>query len=127
MKKYKVIYVIIYLLLLILIFTKGINVGIEGNSYNDYYDKGIIDGFSGSSILLIYNLLIIITIFINSLIITLVKSNMIKYKSLIFIGILILLLFIPVSIEYRSGGIAGINEERYVNILMIPMKTKSFK
>ena len=63
----------------------------------------------------------------HSLIITLVKSNMIKYKSLIFIGILILLLFIPVSIEYRSGGIAGINEERYVNILMIPMKTKSFK
>lgn len=63
----------------------------------------------------------------HSLIITLVKSNMIKYKSLIFIGILILLLFIPVSIEYRSGGIAGINEERYVNILMIPMKTNSFK
>ena len=64
MKKYKIIYVIIYLLLLILVFTKGINIGIEVNSYNDYYDKGIIDGFSGSSILLIYNLLIIINIFI---------------------------------------------------------------
>ena len=127
MKKYKIIYVIIYLLLLILVFTKGINIGIEVNSYNDYYDKGIIDGFSGSSILLIYNLLIIITIFIISLITTFVKSNRIKYKNLIFIGILILLLFIPVSIEHRSGGIAGINEERYTNILMMPIGTKSFK
>ena len=121
MKKYKIIYVIIYLLLLVLIFTKGINIGIEGNSYNDYRDKGIIDGFSGSSIFLIYNFIIIITVFLVSLIITIVSSNKIKYKRWIFIGILFLLLFIPTYIEHRSGGVAGINKKIYINILTIPI------
>ena len=127
MKKYKIIYIILYILLLILVFTKGINVGIEGNSYNDYNDKGIIDGFSGSSTIFIYNILIIITIFIVSLIVTIIRKNKCKYKNLIFIGIVILLLLIPISVEHRSGGVAGINEEIYTNILMIPIKTKSLK
>lgn len=127
MKKYKIIYVIIYLLLIILVFTKGINIGIKGNSYNDYYDKGIIDGFSGSSIFLVYNFFIIICIFVVSLIITIIKSNKVKYKSFILVGIVILLLLIPTSIEHRSGGIVGINQERYTNILMVPIGTKSIK
>ena len=127
MKKYKIIYVIIYLLLLVLVFTKGINIGVEGNSYDDYRDKGIIDGFSGSNTFLIYNFIIIICTFIVSLIITIIKNNKTKYKSFIFAGIIILLLIIPTSIEYRSGGIAGINEERYTNILKMSIRTKSLK
>lgn len=126
-QKYKIIYIITYLLLLILVFTKGINIGIEEYSYNNYHDMGMVDGFSGSKILLIYNLLIIITIFTVSLVITLIRENKIKYKNLIFIGSLILLLFIPVTVEHRSGGIAGDNEEIYANILMIPIETKSIK
>jgi hypothetical protein len=118
MKKYKIIYVIIYILLLILVFTRGINIGIEGSSY---YDGNIIDGFSESSVILIYNIIIVISIFIFSLIITFIKSNKVKYKSLIFIGVIALLLLVPISIEHRSGGIAGIDEKLYTNILNIPI------
>lgn len=121
MKKYKIIYVIIYLLLLILVFTKGINIGIKWNSYDDYRDKGIIDGFSGSSMFLIYNFIIVITVFLVSLIITIISSNKIKYKKWIFIGILILLLFIPTYFEKRSGGVDGIIKEIYINTLTIPI------
>lgn len=122
MKKYKILYVIIYLLLLALVFTGGINIEIKEKSYDDYYDKGIIDGFAGSSVVYVYNFIIVIILFISSLIITLTKNNKIKYKNLIFVGILILLLFIPVYMMHRSGGIAGINEKTYANILRIPIK-----
>ena len=127
MKKYKIIYVIIYLLLLVLVFTKGINIGIEVNSYDDYYDKGTVDGFSGSTEFLIYNFLIIIIAFVCSLIITIIKRNKIKYKSFLLIGIIILVLLIPTFIVNRSGGFTGINEERYTNILMIPIGNKQIK
>jgi hypothetical protein len=115
MKKYKLVYVIIYILLLILVFTRGIDGGIVVSSYND----GMIDGFSRCNILLIYNYIIMVSIFVVSLIITFIKNNKVKCKSLIFIGIIILLLLIPTSEEHRSGGEAGINHKIYSNILKI--------
>lgn len=114
MKKYKKIYIITYLLLILLIITRGSKIGIQ---WSDYIDHGIVDGFSGGSRLLVVNILIIIAIFASSLIITLKKNNRLKYKWLIFTSIVILLLFVPTFIVYRSGGIAGISMQEYTNIV----------
>lgn len=125
MKKYKIIYFIIYLLLLIMIVTKGINIGVKGDYFNEYEESGIIDGFSGYRVYLIYNLIIISIIFIIALIITVIKGNTVKHKNLIFIGIIILLLFVPSFIDYRFGGVAGIHMKYYTNILSIPVKSET--
>ncbi len=117
MKRYKKIYIITYLLLIFLIITRGSKIGIQWSSFDDYIDHGIVDGFSGGSRLLVVNILIIIAIFASSLIITLKKNNRLKYKWLIFTSIVILLLFVPTFIVYRSGGIAGISMQEYTNIV----------
>ena len=113
MKKYKIIYVILFILLLSLICTKGITSGIETSSYGG--GQLIIDGFCGNIILLIYNLILLICILSVSIAITFKKSNNIKYKIPILILIILLGLLIPVTQENRTGGVAGIHEK---NILM---------
>ena len=122
MNKFKTIYGIIIMLLLVLVITKGINVGIDGNYY--YPSEGMVDGFSGHFTFLIYNIIIAAISFIVSLIITVIKRNDTEGKIWFFIAIIILILLVPTSINHYSGGIAGINEERYTNILMIPVWNK---
>lgn len=122
MKKYKIIYVILFILLLSLICTKGITIGIETSSYGG--EQLIMDGFYGSTILLIYNLILLICILIVSIVITFKKSNNTKYKIPILILIVLLALLIPITQENRSGGFAGIHEKKYFNVLNIKIYTE---
>lgn len=122
MKKYKIIYVILFILLLSLICTKGITSGIETSSYGG--GQLIIDGFYGNIILLIYNLILLICILSVSIAITFKKSNNIKYKIPILILIILLGLLIPVTQENRTGGVAGIHEKKYFNVLNIKIYTE---
>ena len=122
MKKYKIIYVILFILLLSLICTKGITIGIETSSYGG--EQLIMDGFYGSTILLIYNLILLICILIVSIVITFKKINNTKYKIPILILIVLLALLIPITQENRSGGFAGIHEKKYFNVLNIKIYTE---
>ena len=122
MKKYKIIYVILFILLLSLICTKGITSGIETSSYGG--EQLIMDGFYGSTILLIHNLILLICILSVSIVITFKKSNSTKYKIPILILIILLVLLIPITQENRSGGFAGIHEEKYFNVLNIKIYTE---
>ena len=121
MKKYRIIYVIMYLILLVLIFTKGIDIGFELYSHSDKY---VIDGFNETNIVLIFNFSIIVAILIASLIITFSKNNIIKYKGIIIGILIILVLFIPVFVEHITGGEMGANKEIYKNIFMMPLEQK---
>lgn len=122
MKKYKIMYVILFILLLSLICTKGITIGIETSSYGG--EQLVMDGFYGNTILLIYNLVWIICILSVSIIITFKKSNNNKFKIPILILIILLVLLIPIVQENRSGGFAGIHEKEYFNILNIKIYTE---
>ena len=105
MKKYKIHYIIIYIIVLILAIAKGFDVNISIINYNDYA-KGISNGYQGTIYISIINLIIVLAIWIYSLIITLKKNNKTKYKWLIFIGIILLSLFIPTGLHSYSSGLS---------------------
>jgi hypothetical protein len=114
MKKYKLIYAVIFIITVILILSKGILIGIVVNTYDDYKDYGIVDGFSGKVELLIYNSIIALSLIISSTYFTFKKDNNIKIKIFILLGIMIMLLFVPIGINYYSGGFAGISGQKII-------------
>lgn len=115
MNNFKTFYIIIIILSIIMIFTKGFSGNIIICSYNDA-DKGIIDGFQGDVSLSIINCFIISVIFILTTIITFIRDNKINIKWLLFVIIILLLFNIPIGTDFYSGGIAGIIGEKSVYI-----------
>ena len=107
MKRFKMFYVIVMILNLILVFTKGFSANLLIYSYNDA-NKGIRDGFQGDVSLSIINCFIIAIIIILTIITTLNKNNKIKVKWLFGLVTIIFALFIPIGVHSYSGGIAGI-------------------
>lgn len=113
MNRFKLFYVIIIILSLIMIFTKGFYGSIIVNSYDDI-NRGIIDGFQGNVFLSIINCSVIAIITILTLIITFNKNNKINIKWLVFVVIILLVLCIPIGTHHYSGGIAGIIGENSI-------------
>ena len=103
MKKFKIYYIIVFLLSLILAISKGFNFSLLITSYSD---KNI-DGNQGTLYVLLINLIIVSLIWIVSFIVTLIKKNKINYKWLLFIGLILLTLFIPVSINSYYAKVEG--------------------
>lgn len=110
MKRFKMFYVIVMILNLILVFTKGFSANLLIYSYNDA-NKGIRDGFQGDVSLSIINCFIIAIIIILTIITTLNKNNKIKVKWLFGLVTIIFALCIPIGIHSYSGGIMGIIDE----------------
>ena len=115
MKRFKMLYVIVMILNLILVFTKGFSANLIIYSYNDV-NKGIIDGFQGDISLSIINCLISAIIIITTIITTLNKNNKINIKWLFCLVTIVIALFIPIGIHSYSGGIAGIIDEDNIYI-----------
>lgn len=107
MKRFKMFYVVVVILNLILIFTKGFSANMLIYSYNDA-NKGIRDGFQGDVSLSIINCFIIAIIIILTMASTLNKNNKVKVKWLFNLVTIIFALFIPIGIHSYSGGFAGI-------------------
>ena len=111
MNKFKVFYVVVIILSIIMILTKGFSGNIIVYSYNDA-DIGIVDGFQGNVFLSTLNCIIIAIIMILTIIMTFNKKNKINKKLLLFVLIILLSLCIPIGIHSYSGGFAGtINED----------------
>ena len=110
MKRFKMFYVVVVILNLILVFTKGFSANMLIYSYNDA-NKGIRDGFQGDVSLSIINCFIIAIIIILTIVTTLNKNNKVKVKWLFGLVTIIFALFIPIGIHSYSGGIAGIIDE----------------
>ena len=115
--KYYILYSIVLAILLILTLTKGFNSVFIYKIYehNDSDDM-IIDGFYERLDILLYNLLSILIINIITIFITL-KNKKMKYRKILLFSTILLSMFIPIIYSYRSGGIAGITEEKYITIL----------
>lgn len=109
MKKYKMFYVIVMILNLIMVFTKGFSANIIIHSYDD----GIMfDGFQGKVLLSIINCFIIAIIIILTITATLNKNNKIKIKWLFCLVTIMIALCIPIGIHSYSGGYAGIIDKK---------------
>lgn len=113
MKKYKIFYIIVFLISLILAISKGFDFSILVTSYSD---KNI-DGNQGTLYILLINIIIVLSIWIVSLIVTLKKKNKINHKWLLFICLILLTLFIPVSINSYYAKVAGVLNKDYIGLL----------
>lgn len=115
-----VFYVVLIILSIIMILTKGFSGNIIVYSYNDW-DKGIVDGFQGEISLSMLNCLIIAVIMILIIILTFNKKNKINNKLLLFILIILLSLCIPIGTHSYSGGFAGTINEDNIYLWNIPI------
>lgn len=113
MDKFKIFYVIVIILSIIMVLTKGFDGNMIIYSYNDT-DIGIIDGFQGNVFLSILNCFVVAIIIILTIIMTFNKNNKINIKWLLFVLTILLALSIPIGIDSYSGGIAGIIDEKNI-------------
>ena len=116
MKKFKLFYILIIIISVLMIITKGF----EGNIVIQSYSMNMVDGFNGNILLSPINSIIFIFIIGLTILFTVNKENETKYKWLLLIIIIvILLLFFPVAIDSGSGGISGISYESNVGFLQL--------
>ena len=113
MYKFKIFYVIVIIISIIMIFTKGFDGNMIIYSYNDA-DIGIIDGFQGVACLSIANCFVIAIIIILTIIMTFNKNNKINIKWILFMITILLALCIPIGIDSYSGGFEGIIDEQNI-------------
>ena len=104
MKKYITIYSVLFAILFLMLFTGGIPYGIVLQEYDDAF-LGIKDGYTGYMILQIYNILIMFICLIVNIITTCSKDNLIRYKWLLSIIMLVVLAFLPIVKLHLGGGL----------------------
>ena len=106
-RKIYLIYLIIMILEVVMILTKGFDTNVLIYSYIDGAE--VADGQSIEIYLSIFNTIIFFLILVVSAIITFNKNNEIKYKKIILFLIILLSLFIDCFVYHITGGIAGEN------------------
>ncbi len=111
MKKFIGVYVILFVTIMGLILTKGIDWKIELISAMTM--KHIRDGFNFFSYLLIGNLVIAVVCWIVTIAITCMRSNKIRFKWLIALSLVIGIAFVPLLQVKIGGGVMGIHEDKY--------------
>lgn len=107
MKKYKIYYIVVIILTLIMIVTKGFPCNLMMYSYNDA-DIEIIDGYMGDVSLSTFNIIFVAFFFLLTIIITISKKNNLKHKWLFMSIVIVLMLLVRLGADTYSGGIAGI-------------------
>lgn len=85
------------------------------HSYNDYLEKHIVDGFSGSTTTYPVNSTVLIISAIVILALILIRRKLIP--TIVGIIAIISLAFFPISAGTRSGGIAGRTENYTCSLL----------
>ncbi len=111
MKKYVCIYLIIFAVLLLMIFTRGISQGVVLHEH----DWGML---RAKTVFLIYNSIVSLVCLITANISTVSKKNRIRFKWIIPVAVLIVFVFfIPVVYVWQVGGAAGGVHEYYFTVI----------
>ena len=119
MKKYKIIYIVLILICIVMIVTKGITVGTTIKEFGSQ-EMANIDGDYGYIDIFIFNICILLAILIISVCVTFNKKNTINLKYAILLCVFILLLWIPIGIQYNMGGSQLIlGRETYISLINI--------
>ena len=107
MKKYWIFYIIVAILTITMIVTKGFPSNLLMYSYNDV-ESGIIDGFQGEVSLSQINIIYVSFFTLLTILVTISKKNKLKFKWLFMCIIIGLMCLVRLGIDSYSGGIAGI-------------------
>jgi len=118
MKKFKIFYIIISIITIAMIITKGFSSTVYIPLYNDS-DFGMTGGFQKDLYLSMINAAIVLVIIILLIIVTINKNNNIRNKWLLLIGLIFLSMFIPIGIYSCSSGYNGIVADKNVSVLNI--------
>ena len=103
--------------MIVLYFLKNNQPTLLLSEFDDYLDKGIIDGFSGTYFLLVANMSFSIILSLATATTTMAKENKIKFKYLIATAIILTLFFIfPIIKLNYFGGIEGGTGEKFISI-----------
>ncbi len=117
MKKYKIIYIVLILICIVMIITKGITVGTTIKEFGSQ-EMANIDGDYGYIDIFIFNICILLEIFIVSVCVTFNKKNNIKFKYIILLLVFILLLWLPIGMQHNMGGSQLIlGRETYISLI----------
>ena len=117
MKKYIFRYVFIVVLMIILFFIKDMQPKLLLNEFDEFLDKGIVDGLEGSYFLLTANACFAVILSLATVTTTIAKENKVKFKYLIATAILFTLFFIfPIVKLNYFGGIAGGVGEDFISL-----------
>ena len=107
MKKYWIFYIIVAILTIAMIVTKGFPSNLLMYSYNDA-ESGIIDGFQGEVSLSQINIIYVSFFTLLTILVTISKKNKIKLKWLFMCIVICLMFLVRLGIDSYSGCIAGI-------------------
>lgn len=117
MKKYIFRYIFIIVIMIVLYFLKNNQPTLLLSEFDDYLDKGIIDGLSGTYFLLVANMSFSIILSLVTATTTIAKENKVKFKYLIATAIILTLFFIfPIIKLNYFGGIEGGTGEKFISI-----------
>ena len=117
MKKYIFRYCFIIGIIVILYLLKNNQPTLLIGEFDDYIDKGIIDGYIGAYFLLIANVCFAVVLSFATITTTMQKSNIIKFKYLIASIIILSLFFVLPMVRLNYfGGIDGGNGVEYLSI-----------
>lgn len=86
------------------------------NSFDDYKDNGIIDGFAGSTLVFPISIIILIASIVGIIMIIKGKNRIIRTFGIV--TIVALCIFMPICNVHRSGGIAGIVENKDCSLVI---------
>lgn len=107
MKKYWIFYIVVALLTITMIVTKGFPSNLLMYSY-DEVEQGIVDGFQGEVSLSQINIIYVSFFTLLTIVITINKKNKLKLKWLFMCIIIGLMFLVRLGIDSYSGGITGI-------------------
>lgn len=100
-----------------MIITKGITVGTTIKEFGSQ-EMANIDGDYGYIDIFIFNICILLAIFIVSVCVTFNKKNNIKFKYIILLLVFILLLWLPIGMQHNMGGSQLIlGRETYISLI----------
>lgn len=117
MKKYIFRYCFIIGIIVVLYLIKDKQPTLLLSEYDDYLDKGIVDGFTGTYFLLLANACFSMILCIATATTTMIKANKVKFKYVISSAIIITLIFIFPMVKNNSfGGEANISQEEYISM-----------
>lgn len=119
MKKFKILYMLIFIFIAIMILTDGVPGNLNIYSYN-YADYGWTDGLQGNLYLSIINCFVILIIIMFMTLLTFNRKNKTKNKIIVFLGFIILALLIPIGKDSYSGGIEGLKGENDLFLWNLP-------
>ncbi len=119
MKKYIIMYLVLFVVLLGLGLTRGIPYGVTVSQQD--FTNWFIPG-NKKDVLLIYNIIIMMICFVIAFVLTIHKENVLKYKWLIMIVMFVCFMFLPVGMSEEVRGVAQKHTQEFWSLFKLGIR-----